>query len=265
MLKNRSYLNFKKNGYEIINIGQENKHLKIAQDLIKKSKISNIAKKDIFSKKCISLQNKIYKKKIHLKILDENKEIIKKILKIKKLDELSITAFVHFRGVKKMKKSKIKKNFLGFHRETFYSDFDYTKYQINISIPLLGYNQKNSMKIIKGTHKIPDKSIKTKKLTSVESGVKRFSTDHLLGLPYNPKVILDGVNLKKAKRANLKVGQAIIFSAMTIHGNGSNNSKNPRYSIDFGLIKKKYLKGKKIKEHGHISYSKNGKYWTNIH
>lgn len=251
--------NFTKNGFEILTL-KNKKFLTQIKTIIENSKIINIKDKKKFSLKCMSLQNKVYKKKLHLEILKENFKDIKKILKVKKLNDLAITTFVHFRGVQK-NNSKTKKKFLGYHRETFYSDFDYTKHQINISLPLYNYSKKNSLRIIPRTHKIPDKKIITKKLSSEQSGVKRFSLDHRLGLPYNPKVIVKGIDTSKGERANLKTGQMIIFSAMLIHGNGSNLSKKPRFSIDFGLINKKYLKGKKNKEHSHISYEKNGKYW----
>ncbi len=253
---------FKKKGYVIIDIKDKSFFKKIYEE-INKSKILSINNNKKFSSKCIELQNKIYKKKHHIKVLKDNFSDIKKAIGVKSKKELAITTFVHFRGVKK-KTKKGKRKFVGLHRETFYSDFDYTKHQINISLPIQNYNKNNSLKIISGSHKIPDKKILTKKLSSFESGVKKFSVDHRLGLPYNPKVIVSGINTSKASRTNLKTGQIILFSAMLIHGNGSNNYLKPRFSIDFGLIKKKYLKGKKIKDHSLISYAKNKKYWSSL-
>lgn len=84
-----------------------------------------------------------------------------------------------------------------------------------------------------------------------------------MGLAYNPKIIIDGVDLKKAKRVNLKTGQFMVFSSNLIHGNGINLERKTRYSIDFGLIKKKYLLGKKIKKHK-ISHSNDKKYWIDL-
>ena len=119
------------------------------------------------------------------------------------------------------------------------------------------------MKVIERSHKIPDKKFKLKKIDSYLSGIEKGSIKHKLGLPYNPKLIISGVNLNKAKRINCEPGKIIVFNAMLIHGGGSNHSKKPRYSIDFALIKKKYIKHKKIKDY-HISYSKNKKYWIDI-
>jgi len=119
------------------------------------------------------------------------------------------------------------------------------------------------MKVIDGSHIIPDEKIKTKKLSSKISGVKKNSIKHKLGMPYNPKIIISGINIKKAKRLKCSVGDLIIFSAMLIHGGGINYTNKVRFSLDFALIDKRYLKNKKLKKH-HISYSNNKNYWTNI-
>ena len=251
---------FENKGFIIKKLNNSNL-IKEIQNLILDSNHKLIKGNLEFNKKSINLQNKIYKKKIHLDIVRSEQEIFKKILKIKNLSELKITSFLHLRAVKQ--RTKKNNNFLGFHRETFYSDFDYTRYQINISIPILNYTNKNSMKIIEKSHNIPDEKISTLKLTSLESGIKKNSYEHRLGLAYNPKLITDGVDLKKAKRANLETGQFMVFSSNLIHGNGINHERETRYSIDFGLIKKKYLVGKKIKNHK-ISHSKDKKYWIDL-
>lgn len=162
---------FKNKGFIIKKLNDLNL-LRDVQNLILKSNHQFIKNNLEFNKKSINLQNKIYKKKIYLNIIKSEQEIFKEILKIKNLNELKITSFLHLRAVKK--NTKKNKNFLGFHRETFYSDFDYTKHQINISIPILNYSNKNSMKIIEKSHKIPDKEIHTFKLTSLQSGIKKI-------------------------------------------------------------------------------------------
>ena len=264
MEKKISDYNYKKKGYSVLNFDKlSEEDLKKIQKLILSSGINKIGDKKTFFKKTYSLQHKIYNTKFHLKVISRNFSKIKKLLKVKSEKELYVTSFVHLRAVKKIN-DKSKKSFLGFHRETFYSDFKYTKHQVNVSIPLMNYDKKNSMKIIDGTHRISDKKIKTKKIDSNMSGIHRYSYEHRLGLPYNPKLIMSGINLKKAKRINICLNKFVVFSAMLIHGNGSNNKKVPRYSIDFGLIKKEKILGKKIKDHKHIAYSKSGKYWEKL-
>tara|TARA_B110000971_G_scaffold220024_1_gene262546 strand:- start:662 stop:1420 length:759 start_codon:yes stop_codon:yes gene_type:complete len=245
---------FKKSGYHILKLNSNNL-LKNVQENIFKSKI------DVknFDESILKIQNHIFKTKIHKKIVLSKKKFFKNLFNIKNINDLNITSFFHLRAVKKSKKE----NFIGFHRETFYSDYDFTKKVINVSVPLLNYSAKNSMKVIDGSHIIPDEKIKTKKLSSKISGVKKNSIKHKLGMPYNPKIIISGINIKKAKRLKCSVGDLIIFSAMLIHGGGINYTNKVRFSLDFALIDKRYLKNKKLKKH-HISYSNNKNYWTNI-
>lgn len=246
--------NFKKKGYNIIRLGNSSL-IKNIQKKIFKFKIDD----QNFDESILKLQNHIFKTKIHKKIVLSKKKYFKSLFKIKNINDIKITSFFHLRAVKKSKKE----NFIGFHRETFYSDYDFTKKVVNVSVPLLNYTPKNSMKVIDGTHIIPDKKIKTKKLSSKISGVEKNSVRHKLGMPYNPKKIIKGVDINKARRLKCTVGDLIIFSAMLIHGGGSNDTKKVRFSIDFALIDKKYLKNKRLKKH-HISYSSNKNYWTNI-
>ena len=249
---NKLSTKFNLKGYIILNLDSESKkELQQIQDII------------IRNKDNLKLQNELYKTGFHKSILKRNIKKIVNIINEKKYENVAITSFIHLRTVKKSNR-KSDNSFVGFHRETFYSNYKYTKYQINVTVPLMNYDVNNSMRIIEKSHKIQDNKIKTKKLTSKESGIKRFSAKHKLGLPYNPKIILSGVNLKKSIRVKLKTNQFMIFSGQLIHGNGSNHKEKERYSIDFGLIKKKYLKGFKVKDHKHVSYSSSGKYWEDL-
>jgi hypothetical protein len=252
---------FDQNGFYIHKLSNKKPVLDI-QNVLLLSNHNKIKDQKLFDLKSLSLQHKIYNQNTHIKILNFEKKFFLKVLGIKSFKDLCVTSFFHLRAVNKISKNK-NKNFLGFHRETFYSDHSYTKHQINVSVPILNYNKMNSMKLVTSSHKIPDSKIKTIRLDSSISGVEKGSAKHKLGIPYNPKKIISGVNLSKAKRVDVKVGNLLIFSAMLIHGNGSNNLNKIRYSIDFGLIKKKFIKNKKIKEH-HISYSKSKKYWINL-
>ena len=256
----RLSLAFNKKGYNIHELSNL-RFIEDSQEIIRNSGHSKITSESYFDKKTLLIQKKLFLKSIHINILKSEEIFFKKILNIKSLDELSITSFFHLRAIKKNNR-KIN-NFVGMHRETFYSEHKYTKHQINVSVPILNYTKKNSMKVVEGTHKVPDKIIKIKKINSYLSGIEKGSVKHKLGLPYNPKLIISGVDCQKAKRINCQPGKIIVFSAMLIHGGGSNNTRNPRYSIDFALIKKKFIKNKKIKDY-HISYSKNKKYWIDI-
>ena len=260
-MKNSNYNFFNNNGFAVLKLSDDNPLL-LAQALIKKENLEKIKSDKIFYEKVLNTQRKLIKYKIHLKFLFNEIKQIKSILKVKNpYTELSVTPFFHLRAVRKSQTKK--KNFIGFHRETFYSDQNYTKYQLNISIPILNYSNINSMRVIPKSHKIPDSRIFVKKIKSKLSTVKKFSTRHKLGMPYSPKIIVSGVNLKKSQRLNMKDGQFCIFNCCLIHGNGSNPKKEIRYSIDFAIIKNKFLKNEKIKKQFH-SPDKNKLYFRKI-
>ena len=101
-------------------------------------------------------------------------------------EKLKIQSVVYFRTARPHNSSHIQEQ-LDFHRETFYSDFDYIKKQFNFWFPVKNLTKNNSMMYIPYSHKIDDKKIKTKTTLSDKSGVKRFSTGHKIGLLYNPK------------------------------------------------------------------------------
>jgi hypothetical protein len=152
---------------------------------------------------------------------------------------------------------------IGMHRESFYNRDLYVKHQVNVTVPIMNYSKKNSMKVVCKSHKIPDSKIKTKKISSKESGVKKKSLKHRLGSPYNPKKILSGVNLNSAKRLNIYPGKFCMFSAYLIHGGGTNPTKNIRLSLDFALIKNTKLNNLKVKKQFN-SYSADRSYFQKL-
>ena len=55
------------------------------------------------------------------------------------------------------------------------------------------------------------------KLNSRQSGIKRFSTGHKLGITYHPKKITSGINFIKQKIKHFN-NKAFVFSARLLHG-----------------------------------------------
>lgn len=259
MILNKSKL--KKNGFIVFNT-RNVEILKFCQNIIKKNISSKNFKNDSkFFNEVLKTQNEFYKKRVHIDFIRLNQKKIKKILNIKNLkNELSITSFLHLRVVRPS--TKVDEN-IGLHRESFYNNDGYVKDQINITVPLLNYSKDNSMKVIDGSHKVPDKKIKTLKLSSKESGIKKGSIRHRLGSPYNPKKIISGVSIAKAKRLNLSLGKLCLFSAYLIHGGGTNKTKKVRYSLDFAIIKNKNLNSHRVKKQFN-SYSDKKYYFTNF-
>lgn len=249
-------------GIRVCRMKKDNPY-KLIQDSINKVFKSKEKLKDykVFRKKLLKVQDLINKKEVHIQIINENKNFFLKLFKVKKLDELSVQSVAYFRGVRPYKKNK--SEYIGYHRENFYNDFDYINHQINIHMPVKNYSIKSSMKYLPKSHLIDDSEIKFEKINSKKSGIKRFSTSHKIGLPYNPKKIISGINLKKAKRFKLKVGELVAFSSRLLHGGGENHTDKVRFSIDFGLIKKKIVIKKNKKFH-FSSYHINKKHYVNI-
>lgn len=198
----------------------------------------NLLNTDKFRKKLLICQDLVNNKKIHLDIVKRNKSFFLRLFDIKNLNALSMQTVVYFRGVRpSMKKYS---EFIGYHRENFYNDFEYINKQINIHIPIQGYTRRSAMRYIPNSHKVDDKKLEFYKLNSKKSKINKFSVSHKIGLPYNPKIITGGINFAKSRRCNLKEGQMFVFTSKLLHGGGQNLNKNKtRFSVDFGLILKK--------------------------
>ena len=242
---------------------KKNDSIKIIQKAVKKifNSKENLENSKTFRKKLLQVQDLINKKEVHIQIINENKKFFCDLFKVKKLSDLSVQSVVYFRGVRPNQKQK--SEYIGYHRENFYNDFEYINHQINVHMPIKNYSVKSSMKFLPKSHLITDDRFKVLKINSQKSGIKRFSTSHKIGLPYNPKKITSGLNLNKARRLKLKLGEFVAFSSRLIHGGGHNFSNNVRFSIDFGLIKKKIVIKKNKKFH-FSSYHINKKHYVNI-
>lgn len=253
---------FKKNGFFKLNL-KDKKIINKVNEIINfefgaNENISNTAK---FRDKLLKCADVINRKLIHIEFLKNNKKFFEKLLNVNDIvKDCSVTTTVYLRGVRPKKSKKVE--YLGFHRENFYNDFDYINKQINIHIPIKNYNLKTSMKYFPLSHKIPDKKLETYKKNSQESGVKKFSKSHRLGLVYNPKVITKGVNFDDAVRVKLKNNQAFVFNARLLHGGGENKSRKVRFSLDFAIILNKHLQNNK--SYHFASYHKSKKHFVSL-
>lgn len=93
-----------------------------------------------FRKIVFECQKEINKKKINYKIIKSEFNVLSKIISPK----LMIQSFVYLRATRPHQ-NKYQQEQIDFHRETFYSNFSYTKYQHNIWIPILNVNEKNCL------------------------------------------------------------------------------------------------------------------------
>ena len=253
----------KKTGCDILKL-RDPRPINTVNSIIKKvfKGKENISDTKLFRKKLLKCQDLRNEAHVHREIILSNKDYFKNLLGVNKLEkDMSVQTVIYFRGVrpKKAKKSE----YLDFHRENFYNDSSYIEKQINIHIPVKNYNLKNSLKYIKASHLIPDKKLTLMKLNSRQSGIKRFSTGHKLGITYHPKKITSGINFNKAKRLNISRNKAFVFSARLLHGGGVNLSNKTRFSLDFGILKTKDIKNDQKKAH-FASYHKSKKHYIDL-
>lgn len=199
----------------------------------------NLSTED-FRKIVLKCQKKLNKEKINIKIINSEFKILKKIIS----PELMIQSFVYLRATRPHQK-KFKQEQIDFHRETFYSNFNYTKFQHNIWLPILNVNINNTLNYIPKSHKISNKKIKIKKL-SFNNDVKKFSAGHKIGLLYSPKKIVAGINLSKKKKFDVPKSNYVLFSANLIHGGAKNDTNKIRFSLDFGILPQNKINKTKI-------------------
>ena len=89
---------------------------------------------------------------------------------------------------------------------------------------------------------------------------KRFSIGHKLGLPYHPKKIIKGINLKKQElNQNQEKFACFLLTSYTV--GGKNLTNKIRFSLDFGVIHKNNL-GNQNKKFHFSSYKKNKSHYV---
>ena len=239
---------FEDNGFAYI----KNKNIVSYINKIKKIILSNFPNNiDYYQNLSFQSFNKLKRKSLldiqnNIKIKFLKKKIVQNLNKDLKINDTFLTtSYLAFHTSRPINKNiDIKKEFIGFHRENFYCDYEYINHQINVWLPIFDLEKNANLQYIPKSHKVPDHKIKVKKLKNFL--IKKNSDAHFLGGVYAPKKITQGVNLSKAKSFNVPKNNYLIFSSRLIHGNGINYSKNIRYTIAMGFIPKKKFFGKKV-------------------
>ena len=163
-----------------------------------------------------------WKEKYVEKICMDNIGIFKKILG----PDLHIQSKPYLR----IARPKIRTDNIGYHRDTYYGQ---SPYEVTFHIPLTDVTKSGSLKFVTQSHVKSEEYYKPQKETSLH---KKGSKEHMMGFPYAP------IKMEKKKFENdlkavpLKVGQGILFSPSTIHGQEINNMLNTRFSFDLRLI-----------------------------
>lgn len=217
------------------------------------------------SKELMNLSSDEYRKQINLfqeKINNGNYMNIfmemecNKLFKIINTKNISVQSNLYLRATRP--KMTQHSEYIGWHRESMYSDHQSIKNAYNIWIPIFGVNQNNTLNFIPNSHTIPDNKLGIKKLKK-QSKIKRFSDGHKIGLPYSPKVITNGVDFENKKKVLPPKNHYALFMSDLIHGGAENNCEQIRVSIDFRIIDTKKNKSEKI----HFSSGK--KYFIEYH
>jgi len=224
---------FLQNGYLIIDLPENS----IIHQIIKlvennKNSLNDVFDTSLFHQKLEKIQKSINLMGARECLMKDMKYILSLLLKD---NSFAVQNVVYLRGVRPNNKKNIAVEYLPMHRENFYCD-SYIDNQINVHFPVFNYNDLTAMTFIEKSHKFPDSKIILRKEDSKYSGVERFSKGHKLGLPYNPKIIKNIDEIGIPKRANCIPGQVMLFSTKLIHGGGSNESDEIRFSLDFGIL-----------------------------
>ena len=219
-------------------------------DTIKKN-VSNL----IFSNDYMGINLDEYREIIlnYQKILTEN-NTHKKILKsIKKgideyfnNEEILIQSFLYLRSTRPISKNTPHKmESIPFRRESFYGEIQKKVY--NVWTPLYGELTPKALMYIPESQNIPDEDIKTE--SEIDEFTKKNSYGHKLGFLYQPKNIIEGVDLNKVETMETNFYNSAVFSGNLIHGPCQNTSTQLRVSIDFKIIRKKDYDKSIDKEH----------------
>ena len=232
--------NFRLNGFLIVEF-KNKKPLKKGKEITmdffnKEDSYYSSLPDDEYKKIVLNCSNAINKEKIQKQIVENEKDFLSSLI----AEKLKIQSVVYFRTSRPYKFTHVQEQ-LDFHRETFYSDFDYIKKQFNFWFPVKNLTVKNSMKYVPRSHRLKDEEIKVESISPENSGVKKFSIGHKIGLLYNPKRIISGVDFTKQQTLFVPEGSFVIFSSMLIHGSATNYDNKIRFSCDFGLLDEKVV------------------------
>lgn len=123
---------------------------------------------------------------------------------------------------------------MDFHRESFFNPD--MAHAFNIWIPVRNVSCENAIRYVPESQLTPEEDIKTVNEGSGLRGVERFGTGHKIGLLYDRKTIVGGVDFSTVERMVVPEGSYSVFDANLIHGGGENRIDRIRFSLDFRVI-----------------------------
>lgn len=125
---------------------------------------------------------------------------------------------------------------LGLHRETMYCEFpEQLRRVVNIWIPILNVSNTTSMCFIPNSHLLNDSDLIIESAEQ-DPHITKGSSGHKVGFLYAPKKIMSGIDKKTLTRFDIPFGSYVAFSALLVHGGGSNYSQRIRFSMSMSMI-----------------------------
>ena len=121
---------------------------------------------------------------------------------------------------------------ISWHRETFYGPN--MEKCVNIWTPILGVNEKNTLRYIPNSQDIPESDILLNQIN--DKATIKDSTGNKIGFLYSPKIIVGGVDLNKATAMIVPNFNSALFPGLLVHGSAQNFSQNIRFSVDFRIL-----------------------------
>ena len=121
---------------------------------------------------------------------------------------------------------------ISWHRETFYGPN--MEKCVNIWTPILGVNEKNTLRYIPNSQDIPESDILLNQIN--DKATIKGSTGQKIGFLYSPKIIVGGVDLNKATAMIVPNFNSALFPGLLVHGSAQNFSQNIRFSVDFRIL-----------------------------
>lgn len=118
---------------------------------------------------------------------------------------------------------------IGFHKDTMYGGY---KEEYSCVIPLYSISENETLQVMSGSHKIPDEEFPFVQTQSTE--VSKGDGRNKSGFLYAPKV-MDKSKLNMTP-VPLKLGEILIFSLATVHGQEENRGGTTRWSIDTRIV-----------------------------
>lgn len=190
---------------------------------------------------CYDCQEKINQIDYQTRFLNINKESLIKISSMKNIWHESLVFLRAIRPKKLLNKTEN----IGFHRETMYTDSPVqTSKCHNIWIPISKVTSETAVQFYPKSQKIPDSELYWED-DKLAYRIQKGSKAHGMGMFYKPKKIIKGLENLKYRPMMPNKNEFTLFSAMTIHGAGVNNSDSIRLSLSMATIESDEIKDNK--------------------